>query len=126
MSLDAIGIAAKSIEHSLKFYGLFGLDFKMIGEGHHESVLPSGMRIMIDSFELLSKIDPNWTPATISNITLCFKQSDVKRVDKLYSDIINAGYKGHKEPWDAFWGQRYASVKDPSGNQIDIFADVAN
>ena len=31
---------------------------------------------------------------------------------------------GHKEPWDAFWGQRYASVKDPDGNQIDLFAPL--
>lgn len=26
------------------------------------------------------------------------------------------------EPWDAFWGQRYATVKDPDAYQIDIFA----
>jgi uncharacterized glyoxalase superfamily protein PhnB len=26
------------------------------------------------------------------------------------------------EPWDADWGQRYAQVKDPDGNSVDLFA----
>ena len=26
------------------------------------------------------------------------------------------------EPWDAFWGQRYAVVSDPDDNTIDLFA----
>jgi uncharacterized glyoxalase superfamily protein PhnB len=25
-------------------------------------------------------------------------------------------------PWDAFWGMRYAVVKDPDGNAVDLFA----
>ena len=29
---------------------------------------------------------------------------------------------GHHEPWDAFWGQRYATVLDPDGNSVDLFA----
>ena len=33
-----------------------------------------------------------------------------------------AGYEGHKEPWDAFWGHRYAIVHDPDGNGVDLFA----
>ena len=25
-------------------------------------------------------------------------------------------------PWDAFWGQRYATVVDPNGVWVDIYA----
>jgi hypothetical protein len=32
------------------------------------------------------------------------------------------GYEGHKPPWDAFWGQRYAVIRDPDGNTVDLFA----
>jgi catechol 2,3-dioxygenase-like lactoylglutathione lyase family enzyme len=28
----------------------------------------------------------------------------------------------YKEAWEAFWGQRYAQVKDPDGNLVDLFA----
>ncbi|HWF79810.1 MAG TPA: VOC family protein [Streptosporangiaceae bacterium] len=36
--------------------------------------------------------------------------------------MVGAGYEGHLEPWDARWGQRYAIVKDPDGNAVDLFA----
>jgi hypothetical protein len=39
--------------------------------------------------------------------------------------LTSAGHTGHKEPWDAFWGQRYAEVLDPDGNLIDLFAPLA-
>jgi hypothetical protein len=32
------------------------------------------------------------------------------------------GFAGHKPPWDAVWGQRYAIVHDPDGNAIDLFS----
>ena len=35
-----------------------------------------------------------------------------------------AGYPGHKAPWDAFWGQRYAVAVDPDGNHVSLFAPL--
>ena len=31
---------------------------------------------------------------------------------------------GHKAPWDAPWGQRYALVRDPDGNAVDLFCPL--
>ena len=45
-----------------------------------------------------------------------------RRVDRLYAELTEAGYTGQREPWDAFWGQRYATVADPDGNGVDLFA----
>jgi uncharacterized glyoxalase superfamily protein PhnB len=53
---------------------------------------------------------------------MCFKQQTPGSVDALYATITGAGFTGKKPPWDAFWGQRYACVLDPDGNQIDLFA----
>ena len=36
--------------------------------------------------------------------------------------VTAAGFHGEKEPWDAFWGQRYAQVRDPDGVPVDLFA----
>jgi uncharacterized glyoxalase superfamily protein PhnB len=43
-------------------------------------------------------------------------------VDRLYAELTEAGYVGGRQPWDAFWGQRYAKVGDPDGNAVDLFA----
>ena len=38
--------------------------------------------------------------------------------------MIAAGFASKSEPWDAFWGQRYAQVVDPDGNDVDLFAPL--
>jgi uncharacterized glyoxalase superfamily protein PhnB len=43
-------------------------------------------------------------------------------VDSLYAELTGAGYEGHLAPWDAFWGQRYAVLRDPDGNDVALFA----
>jgi len=123
MSLDAIGIVSQDISKSIEFYEILGVSLKEEGgPGHYEGKTLSGVRIMLDSTELMKKINPKWEQPVGSGIILCFKQETPKRVDELFEKISKSGFQKVKEPWDAFWGQRYASVQDPDGNQIDLFA----
>jgi uncharacterized glyoxalase superfamily protein PhnB len=39
-------------------------------------------------------------------------------------DLIRAGATPHTEPWDAFWGQRYAQLRDLDGNGVDLYATL--
>ena len=32
-----------------------------------------------------------------------------------FAFMLEAGFEGTREPWDAFWGQRYAELVDPDG-----------
>ena len=41
---------------------------------------------------------------------------------KSVAAIHKAGFVVVTEPWDAFWGQRYAIVADPDGYMSDLFA----
>jgi len=55
MSLDAIGIVSKNIEDSVKFYEILGVSLKETGGPDHlEGTTPSGVRIMLDSADLMS------------------------------------------------------------------------
>jgi uncharacterized glyoxalase superfamily protein PhnB len=56
-------------------------------------------------------------------VALAFLCPDPAGVDARYEELAALGF-GHRAPWDAFWGQRYASVKDPDGNQVDLFAPL--
>lgn len=124
MSLDAIGIVCKDIYKTIEFYRILDIEFKEYGGSHYEATTKSGFRIMLDSFELMKKINPNWIEPKNPGITLCFLKESPSDVDITYQKIIDAGFISVKQPWDAFWGQRYSSVKDPNGNQIDIFASL--
>jgi uncharacterized glyoxalase superfamily protein PhnB len=44
-------------------------------------------------------------------------------VDELYAELAADGF-GKTAPWDAFWRQRYATLRDPDGNQIDLYAPL--
>ena len=70
-------------------------------------------------------IDPGWTPPQGGHRTaLAFRCDDPAEVDKVYAELTAAWYHGHQQPWDAFWGQRYAVVHDPDGNAVDLFAPL--
>ena len=125
MSLDAVGIVSDHLKESIRFYEILRVCFSDVkeDEGHLEGQTKN-IRIMLDSSDLMRKINPEWVKPKGSGVILCFKQDTPKRVDELYAQIIKAGFKGLKSPYDAFWGQRYSSVLDPDGNQIDIFASL--
>ncbi|CAJ1969570.1 unnamed protein product [Cylindrotheca closterium] len=125
MILDAVGIVCGDLKQSTKFYGLLGLEFQSAGGPEHlEATTPTGLRLMLDSEDLMKKINPDFVKPTGSGMTLCFKQESAAEVNKVYDSVIKSGYVGTKAPYDAFWGQRYASIKDPDGNPIDLFADL--
>ena len=121
---DLLGIVVRDMATALKFYRLLGLDIPatLDNEPHVEFVLPGGFRIAWDSLEMIKGIDPSWVEPMGQGMTLAFKCENAAEVDTLYNRVIESGYRSHKEPWDAFWGQRYAIVVDPDGNSVDLFA----
>ena len=123
MTFDAIGIVTADCEKAVRFYKLLGIDFVRAGEHEHfEAKMSNGLRLLLDSVALIQKFEPDFVKVRGTGVSLCFKQDSREKVDEVYATITNAGFEGKKAPWDAFWGQRYACVLDPDGNQIDLFA----
>lgn len=125
--LDAIGVVAKDMEASIAFYSALGMTPEPYepGSDHVEFNLPSGLRFMIDSAALVTQLMPDWTPPSGGpSMGIAFLCSSPAEVDSLYAEMMEKGYGSKMEPFDAFWGQRYASIKDPDGNPVDLFAPL--
>src|SRR5687767_6761711 len=109
---DLIGLVVDDMARSLAFYRKLGLDIPADAdaEDHVEANLPGGLRMAWDTVETVQSFDSSWTPPAGGDhrIGLAFLCSDPAEVDRLYVELRDAGYEGHLEPWDAFWGQRYA------------------
>ena len=123
-SLKVVGIAVKNMGESLKFYRSLGLE---IPEGQdaegHVQVEFDGITIAWDTVEVLKGVYGEWEEHPVGHrIELAFQCGSGEQVDAVYRRITAAGQFGHREPWDAFWGQRYAIVTDPDGNLISLFA----
>lgn len=124
MKFDMLGLVCKDIAESLRFYKLLGVptpDFQE-GEPYMECTLPNGLRLSWNTVEMMKQIDPAWIEPAGHRMGMAFLCDSPEEVDSTYAQVLEAGFLGHKEPWDAFWGQRYAQVMDPDGNQVDLFA----
>jgi catechol 2,3-dioxygenase-like lactoylglutathione lyase family enzyme len=125
-TFNLIGLVVTDMSRSLAFYRRLGLDLPPGAEAepHVEVTLPGGLRLAFDTEDTIRSFDPAWTPATggSGRMALAFACASPPEVDAVYADLLAAGHPGHLPPWDAFWGQRYATVVDPDGNHVDLFA----
>jgi catechol 2,3-dioxygenase-like lactoylglutathione lyase family enzyme len=120
-----VGIVTRDMAASLAFYRALGVS---IGEGqddapHVDAMLDGGVTIAWDTIETIRGFDPSFVPATGGHrIALAFDLGTPDEVDATFAAIVAAGYPAHVEPWDAHWGQRYATLLDPDGNSVDLYA----
>ena len=123
-ALAAIGIVTRDMKSSVRFYRLLGVDVPDPVDDHLDATLPGGIRLMWDALELIRQLDPDWTEPKGHRMSLAFECSSPGDVDATHARVVNAGFRSKKDPWDAFWGQRYAQVIDPDDNVVDLFADL--
>jgi catechol 2,3-dioxygenase-like lactoylglutathione lyase family enzyme len=121
--LNGIGIVVSDMARSLDFYRRLGLDVPETPQaGHVDIVLPNGWRLMLDSEDEMRKFLPGWVRQPGNLVSLAFLCDSPAEVDEVYSEMVGAGYRGDKDPWDAFWGQRYGKLLDPDGVSVDLYA----
>ena len=121
--LNACGIVVSDMAPSIRFYRLLGLDVpETPDEGHVDTFLPNGVRFMLDTEETVLSFRPDWIRETGNQLSLAFECASPAEVDEVYASVTAAGFHGEKEPWDAFWGQRYAQLEDPDGVPVDLYA----
>jgi uncharacterized glyoxalase superfamily protein PhnB len=121
--LDFFGIVVSEMARSIAFYRRLGLEFPEGAENqpHVEAELGGGVRFALDTEDVMRMFDPEWQRGSGMHAG-AFHCESPKEVDRVYRELLEAGATPHKEPWDAFWGQRYAQLKDPDGTGIDLYA----
>jgi uncharacterized glyoxalase superfamily protein PhnB len=123
---DAIGVVATDMAATLAFYRLLGLDFPegAESEGHVEVALTGGFRLMFDSVATIQEFTTYEPPAGGRSIGFAFRCDSPADVDATFAAITAVGYTAKEPPFDAFWGQRYATLLDPDGNPVDLYAPL--
>jgi uncharacterized glyoxalase superfamily protein PhnB len=119
---NALGLVVADMDRAVEFYRRLGIEFSGDTD-HREYELAGGLRLMLDSEESVQGFTTGWVaPSGSPRAALAFECATPAEVDSAYADLIAAGAGSVREPWDAFWGQRYASVTDPDGNGVDLYA----
>lgn len=126
---NVVGVIVSDMPTALEFYRRLGLQFPddadAMGHGHAEAPLPGGLRFTLDLERSIRSFDPGWSPPTGGHrASIAFRCNSPQEVDRIYQELVDSGAEAHKQPWDAFWGQRYAQLKDPDGTVVDLFAPL--
>jgi uncharacterized glyoxalase superfamily protein PhnB len=94
---------------------------------HVEVELPGGNKLAFDTEDVIAGLHPGWTPPTSTGrVALAFGLTAPAAVDALFTKLTDAGHPATLTPFDAPWGQRYATVTDPDGTSVDLFAALAS
>lgn len=128
--LDVVGVIVSDLHRAIEFYRHLGLQFPEnpdpMGHGHVEATPDGGLRFTLDTEESIQSFDPGWSPPSGGHrVAVAFRCDSPQAVDRLYQELLQAGGSTHREPWDAFWGQRYAQLRDPDGAIVDLFAPLS-
>ena len=127
--LDQVNLVVRDVAVSRAFYSRLGLDFGAehdpIWSAHHVSarrVENAPIDFDLDSAAFATKWDRGWAGGT--GAVLGFKVDSREEVDQLVAALSAAGVPVQQDPYDAFWGARYAVVSDPDGNAVGIMSPV--
>lgn len=123
-----IDIVVADMVVALDFYRVLGLAAPEVqpDEPQVQVVTPGGATLGFLTEEMMRRANPQWMQPVGQRVTFACRCDTADEVDATYARVVGAGYKGVREPWDAFWGQRYAMLADPDGNRVDLFAALAD
>ena len=126
--LDQVNLVVRDVDASRAFYSRLGLDFGAdrdpVWSAHHVSARgdATAIDVDLDSTAFVRKWDEGWPGGT--GAVLGFKVDSRDEVDALVAALTAEGVPVQQEPYDAFWGARYAVVSDPDGNAVGIMSPV--
>ncbi|CAN5806791.1 VOC family protein [soil metagenome] len=125
--LNQINLAVGDMAAMVEFYRRLGLKVDEPGppwHRHHRTAdIGDGLDLDFDSPEFAATWNQG-LPGHQPRAVIGFRVSDRDAVDRTYFDLTQAGYVGQQEPYDAFWGARYAVVEDPDGNSVGLMSPV--
>jgi uncharacterized glyoxalase superfamily protein PhnB len=121
--INAIGLVSSDLDRTAAFYRAAGCDVPDPSQGDGHVVIELGdFRLMFDTEDIMRSFDPEWMASGSGRLTLATECDSPTEVDRLHAELSRLGSGSHLSPFDAVWGQRYATVLDPDGIRVDLYA----
>ena len=109
------------MKNSLDFYRELGLAIPVsANEEHHVEVAYDGVLLSFDTLESAQMILGDQQEPVGYRMEIAFQYDSKEELDESFTRLTLKGYKGHTEPMDTPWGERYAIIKDPDDNLISL------
>jgi catechol 2,3-dioxygenase-like lactoylglutathione lyase family enzyme len=120
----------RDVDASVAFYSRLGVPFPPVPPGwevwagHHRNAEPgNGADVDLDSPWSAGIWNAGW-PDGATGAVLNFRVPTREAVDRLHGELVAAGHRSLQEPYDAFFGARFAVVEDPDGNHVGLMSPL--
>ena len=128
LQLSMVVLEVADLGASVRFYRRLGLDLPEPVEGRPVVAhrMGSGVTLLLTT-GFASRYDPTWAPPVAGggySQLLEFYVGEDAAVDRVWADLIGAGYRGRMAPTETV-GPYAAIVDDPDGNGILLTSDEA-
>lgn len=131
---NQVNLVVGDMDAAVAFYKALGMTVRSDGgewpkgSGARHVVLENGDGpiVELDNVPMAKIWHGGWRTHDASSrpVVLGFSVASRSEVDQRYLALLTAGYMGTQEPYDAFFGARYAIVRDPDGNDVGIMSPI--
>jgi predicted enzyme related to lactoylglutathione lyase len=120
MQIAAVAVSATDLSRAVAFYELLGFRFPPLEPDTKHIEADGDVRLMIDDAAFLTELHGE-APRAGNTAGFAVLFESPADVDAAAARVADAGHTVVTPPYDAPWGQRYATVADPDGYRIDLF-----
>ena len=136
-TLHQVNLICSDLDASAAFYRRLGVEipepaiWRTPTGAHHASAADpqagQAFDFDLDSVAFARIWNSGWKDRTDlkGRVVVGFRLPTRADVDAVFRDMVGAGYRGLQEPWDAFWGARYAIIEDPDGIAVGLMSPVS-
>src|SRR5688572_26412368 len=131
-TINQINLISDDFDSTIDFYRMLGMQVRdphhtPSGEPFHAEHQPQeGTMLEIDSATFARVWNRGWAGEDALNgrIVVGLSVSSRDEVDNLYREATARGHRALQEPYDAFWGARYAVLEDPNGLAVGLMSPI--
>ena len=118
--LAQVNLIVTDLKRATDFWAILGYEST---PRHSKAALlsfPNGMNLVLHEPDFAQLWDPAYGGQSAGSTVLDVNVASREDVDKVHTLVLAAGYSSSVEPWDTFFGSRYAIVCDADGHRIGL------
>lgn len=122
-----LNIVVRDMDAAVRFYRVLGLEISSAVEewpsgsgARHVDGQSGGAHLDLDNGAMTRIWAGQELEPGVAVIGFSVVSQDA--VDEKFAQLTTAGYRGRRQPYDAFFGSRYAIVEDPDGHCIGLMS----
>lgn len=115
-----MNLIVTDLARAVEFWALLG--WQSTPRHPHAALIsfPNGMNLVLHEPAFARLWDPEYRGPVAGSTVIDVNLPSRSAVDETHDRIVAAGYRSSVEPWDTFFGARYAIVCDQDSHRIGL------